>query len=150
MVAHVATFLDPVDGPVLVYVALRDEVALTGLHLADPVLPRLDDGGTMTLHRDDQPRERHRLGIDQPPAGRPEVDPATLAAVVVPGRVFDRDGFRLGRGGGHYDRLLPRLGAGTPVIGVTVASRIVSRLPRDPHDRPMTHLATEHGTIPTS
>ncbi len=150
VVAHLRSFLAPIDGPVLVYVALPDEVALTGLQVADPVLPRLGDEGTMTLHRDDRPRERHRLGIDQPPAGRPEVDPTALAAVVVPGRVFDRRGYRLGRGGGHYDRLLPRLGSGTPVVGVTVRSRIVARLPRDPHDRPMTHLATELGVRSTS
>ena len=134
----------------LVYVALPDEVALAGLQIADPVLPRLGDDGVMTLHRDDRRRERHRLGIDQPAADRPEVDPTELAAVVVPGRAFDRNGYRLGRGGGHYDRLLPRLGAGTPVVGVTVTARIVARLPREAHDRPMTHLATETGVISTT
>ncbi len=129
----------------LIYVGLPDEVPLTGLPVADPVLPRLGDDGVMTLHRDDRSRERHRFGIDQPPAGRPLVDPVELTAVIVPGRVFDRDGFRLGRGGGHYDRLLPLLAGGTPVVGVTVTTRVVDRLPRETHDRPMTHLATEAG-----
>ena len=76
--------------------------------------------------------------------------PADLAAVLVPGRLFDHDGYRLGRGGGHYDRLLPLLRPGTPVIGLTTQARVVERLPREAHDVPMTHLATEQGIIPVS
>ena len=141
--------LAAVDGPVLGYVALRDEVPIDDLAPAVGCLPRLGDDGTMTVHLDDGDRERHRLGMEQPPAGLAVVDPSTLAAVLVPGRVFDRDGFRLGRGGGHYDRLVPRLRPGTMVIGVTTEARIVDRLPREPHDRPMTHLVTEHRVIST-
>ena len=134
----------------LAYLALPDEVAIesTGL-LSRPVLPRLDGDGTMHLHVDDGLHEDHASGIRQPPAGAPEVKPEDLAVVLVPGRVFDRAGYRLGRGGGHYDRLLPRLAPGTPVIGITVEARIVDRLPREPHDRPMTHLVTELGPFST-
>lgn len=149
VVDHLRDLLDGLDGPVLGYVALRDEVPVDAL--APPVLclPRVADDGTMTLHLDTEPRERHQVGIEQPPAGLVAVEPSSLAAVLVPGRVFDRDGYRLGRGGGHYDRLLPRLTPGTSVIGVTTAARVVDRLPREPHDRPMTHLATEQGVIST-
>ena len=73
------------------------------------------------------------------------VDPAALDVLLVPGRAFDRRGIRLGRGGGHYDRILPRLRPGVPAVGVTVEERIVPRLPAEPHDVPMTHLATESG-----
>ncbi len=147
VVAHVQAFLDDRDGPVLTYVALAGEVDVGGLHLVAPVLPRVGDDGTMTLHHDAGRRERHAFGIEQPPAGLAPVDPASLAAVLVPGRVFDRDGFRLGRGGGHYDRLVPLLAPAVPVIGVAVDARIVARLPREPHDRPMSHLATELGVF---
>lgn len=145
VVAHLAAFLADVDGPVLGYLALADEVPIHDLAPRSLTLPRLDEDGTMTLHLDDGRRERHPLGIEQPAIDAPTVDPEELAAVLVPGRVFDRDGFRLGRGGGHYDRLLPRLAPGVPVVGVTVSARMVERLPREPHDVPMTHLATEAG-----
>lgn len=151
VVAHVDEFLAGVDGPVLAYVALPDEIRLDRLDAPPPLtLPRLGDDGAMTLHLDDGVLERHRFGIDQPPAGARVVEPEELSAVLVPGRVFDRDGYRLGRGGGHYDRLLPRLAPGTPIVGVTVEARIVARLPREPHDRPMTHLATERGVFSTN
>lgn len=146
IVAHLDGLLAGVDGPVLAYVALPDEIPLGALD-APPVLvlPRLGDDGAMTLHLDDGVLERHRYGIQQPPAGALAVGPEELSAVLVPGCVFDREGYRLGRGGGHYDRLVPRLAAGVPVIGVTTDDRIVDRLPREPHDRPMTHLVTETG-----
>lgn len=146
IVTHLDRFLAGVDGPVLAYVALPDEIPLGALD-APPilVLPRLGDDGTVTLHLDDGVLERHRYGIHQPPAGSLAVGPEELSAVLVPGRAFDRGGYRLGRGGGHYDRLVPQLAGGVPVIGVTTDDRIVDRLPREPHDRPMTHLVTETG-----
>ena len=148
VVAQLGRFLAGIDGPVLAYVALPDEIVLDGLDLPARWLPRLGADGAMTLHADGGRRERHDLGFEQPPAG-PDVAPEALAAVLVPGRVFDRDGYRLGRGGGHYDRLLPALASGVPVIGVTVTARLVDRIPREPHDIPMTHLATEHGVNST-
>lgn len=150
-VAHLRGFLDgrPDGSLVLGYAALGDEVDIAAL-LGDRVvaLPRLGDDGALTLHLDEGPRERHRFGIDQPPAGLVAVDPTQVDVVLVPGRVFDREGYRLGRGGGHYDRLLPRLRPGTPVVGVTTEARIVDRLPREAHDRPMTHLCTERHLVP--
>ena len=152
VVSHLDALLADHRGPVLGYAALPDEISLAAVQLpGELVLPRLDDDGTMGLRLDDEGRrEHHRLGMQQPPAGAPEVRPGDLTLVLVPGRVFDRAGYRLGRGGGHYDRLLPRLAPGTPVLGVTVGARIVDRLPRQPHDRPMTHLVTEEGVFSTS
>ena len=149
VVDRLEAFLAGLDGPVLGYVALPDEVAITDLRLRAAHLPRLDDDGVMTIHRDHGRRERHRLGVEQPTVDALVVDPRDVAAVLVPGRVFDRAGYRLGRGGGHYDRLLTGLAPGVPVLGVTVAARLVDRLPREPHDIPMSHLATEAGVFST-
>ena len=114
--------------------------------LADVVaLPRMEDDGTVTWRSDEGDRERHDLGFDQPADHLAHVDPFDLDVLLVPGRLFDRHGVRLGRGGGHYDRVLPRLRPGASIIGVTVDQRIVPRLPTERHDRPMTHLATDSG-----
>ena len=43
------------------------------------------------------------------PTGEPVADLSHITLVIVPGRAFDRDGNRMGRGRGFYDRLLPQL-----------------------------------------
>lgn len=50
------------------------------------------------------------------------------------------DVWRLGRGGGFYDRLLPRLTC--PTIGICFSYRVLDALPLDPWDVPLTHLVT--------
>lgn len=149
VVARLAGFLGDRPGVVGAYVALPDEVDLEPLLEAVDAdrfaLPRLGDDGTVTWHVDVGGRELHHLGIAQPGVDAPPVDPAELDVLLVPGRVFDRHGIRLGRGGGHYDRVVPRLRPGVPVVGVTVDERLVPRLPTEAHDAPMTHLATQSG-----
>lgn len=114
--------------------------------LADVVaLPHLEEDGTMGWRSDEGERERNDLGFDQPAEHLPHVDPFDFDVLLVPGRLFDRHGVRLGRGGGHYDRLLSRLRPGAAVVGVTVDERVVPRLPTERHDRAMTHLATQSG-----
>ncbi|WP_436795374.1 5-formyltetrahydrofolate cyclo-ligase [Actinospongicola halichondriae] len=128
--AQVVELLRDVDGLVLGYESLPDEVPL-GVDV--DAIARLDADGRLLLDADGSPLAPHEI-----------------AAVLVPARVFDRNGYRLGRGGGHYDRLLPTLQPGVPVIGITCTARIVDELPREPHDRPMTHLATETTLFSTS
>ena len=49
------------------------------------------------------------LGIPEPISTRPEIAPEEIDWALVPGIAFDSNFFRLGRGAGHYDRLLPKL-----------------------------------------
>lgn len=63
-----------------------------------------------------------------------DLDPTVLDVVVVPGLGFTRDGHRLGQGGGHYDRFLPRLRADCLTIGVAFAEQVVDELPVEDHD----------------
>jgi 5-formyltetrahydrofolate cyclo-ligase len=63
-----------------------------------------------------------------------DLDPALLDVVVVPGLAFTPDGRRLGQGGGHYDRFLPRLRAGCRTVGAAFAEQLLPDLPTEPHD----------------
>jgi 5-formyltetrahydrofolate cyclo-ligase len=72
-----------------------------------------------------------------------DLDPAALDVVVVPGLAFTTDGRRLGQGGGHFDRFLPRLRAECVTIGAAFAEQIVADLPTEPHDVHLTHVATD-------
>lgn len=138
-------------GRVLTYRPIPGEVDLDAL-LGGPwpcAVTRTHAGGLLTVHPADAPVERHRFGFEQPVAGAPEVPPAEITVALVPGVAFDRHGTRLGHGAGHYDRLLPRLAPGIPLVGVTPRALLVAhRLPREPHDVAMTHLATEDGVVP--
>lgn len=72
---------------------------------------------------------------------------AEIDVILVPGLAFTRDGQRLGRGGGFYDRLLAQLPARTMKLGVCFDSQIVERLPSEPHDQRVDAVATEREWI---
>jgi 5-formyltetrahydrofolate cyclo-ligase len=57
--------------------------------------------------------------------------------VLVPALAADRDGHRLGRGGGSYDRALPRVRDGALVIAVVHAEELLASVPVEPHDLPV-------------
>ena len=63
----------------------------------------------------------------------PIVAPETVDLILVPGLAFTRDGHRLGRGRGYYDRLLARLPR-TASIGVCYECQLVEDLPTEAHD----------------
>lgn len=144
-------FLSTVDGQVLAYRALPDEIDLDPLIEGAPgrfAVTRTPDEGPLTIHPADAPTERHRFGFLQPRGDAPVVDDELIGVALVPGLGFDRRGHRLGRGQGHYDRLLARLAPGTVLVGVTSGTAVVEALPAEPHDVAMTHLATEAGVTP--
>ncbi|MDA3039979.1 MAG: 5-formyltetrahydrofolate cyclo-ligase [Actinomycetota bacterium] len=104
-------------------------------------------GHMLTVHPASSPTEEHRYGFRQPVADAPIVRDDHIAIVLVPGLAFDLFGTRLGHGAGYYDRFLARLPDSVLRIGVC-SGYLVNDLPRDAHDVPMTHLATEIGVIP--
>ena len=63
-----------------------------------------------------------------------DLDPVLLDLVVVPGLAFRPDGRRLGQGGGHYDRFLPRLRPDCRTVGAAFAEQLVADVPTEPHD----------------
>jgi len=74
------------------------------------------------------------------------IDPQVL---IVPLVAFDRRGYRLGYGGGFYDRTLEGLRARGPVvaIGFAYAAQEVDRVPTEPTDQPLDLIVTENGII---
>lgn len=82
-----------------------------------------------------------RYGIPCP-ADAAEVEPQL---VLVPLNAFDAAGYRLGYGGGYFDRTLVGLDAIAVGVGFELG-RIASALPQ-PHDRPMDWIVTELGAF---
>ncbi len=70
---------------------------------------------------------------------------ASADAVLVPALAVARDGARLGRGGGSYDRALRRTAAGVPIAALLFAAEVVDALPTDEWDIPVTAVVTPDG-----
>lgn len=82
-----------------------------------------------------------RFGIPAPVPGGPVISKAEIDLVLVPNLLCDRDGYRLGYGGGYYDRWL------ADYNGVTVAlcpkERMTEKLPRETFDIPVQIVISE-------
>jgi len=141
-------------------------------------LPRIG-GGDLVFHRAAESGSqggliRHAYGMLEPAPDAPELRPEDLAArkvlVLVPGLAFDREGGRLGRGKGFYDRFLAALlaakremsaaeagpaakGSGAPgrgllALGVGFACQLADTVPMGTEDFRLHGVATEEGFLP--
>lgn len=130
---------------VLLYVTAFPEEVTTR-----PMLERtLEQGKRLVCPRVDRAAHRLRLfriedleadlkpgmlGIPEPHDGCLEVEPEQIDWVLVPGLAFDARGYRIGRGAGHYDRLLPRLRRTSPRWALAFDCQLVDALPVESHD----------------
>lgn len=100
--------------------------------------------------REQPPFRRSAIGVLEPTG--PRLGPHAVrdaAIVLVPALAVDADGFRLGRGGGFYDRTLALTDTRTTRIAVIYDDELVDALPRGPHDARVTHVLTPaHGLTP--
>lgn len=85
-------------------------------------------------------------GIREPLDDAPEIAPHVL---LVPLLAFDRAGYRLGYGGGFYDRSLAALrDRGTAMaVGVAWAAQEVAAVPHDERDQPLDWVVTEQEAL---
>ena len=116
---------------------------------AGVALPATGAGGRMTMRRwRGEPLAKARWGLREPAADAERVPPSALAAVVLPGLAFGRDGSRLGWGAGFYDRYL----AQTPArrVGVTFHATLADALPAEAHDQTVDVVVTEREAIRTA
>ena len=89
-----------------------------------------------------------RYGIPEP-AGEVRLTDANCEslAVMIPGLVFDGRGYRLGRGGGWYDRALQGLGHRAVCLGLAYEFQVVDRLPEQAWDQKVQFVITESRVI---
>ena len=85
--------------------------------------------------------EAGAYGIREPKKDSIPVTDLTDALILVPALAFDREGHRIGYGGGYYDRYLRRCGA--RAIGVIYEELLADSLPHEPHDISVDAIVTE-------
>jgi 5-formyltetrahydrofolate cyclo-ligase len=89
------------------------------------------------------------LGTSHPPVTAPEVVPVVVLAPLL---AFDGQGYRLGHGGGYYDRTLASLRSRGPVtaVGVGFAVQRTDMVPRTENDQPLDWILTEQALVRVS
>ncbi len=140
------------EAPAIVaYIAIQreiplDEVLAGALRARKALyLPRYTADGVYALAEIHDLQSDLQLGHFRIPEPAPHCPEATAlppeALWLIPGIAFDKQGHRLGRGGGFYDRLLQRYPGGTP-IGVCRDSQILEGIPTEPWDLPVHAILT--------
>ena len=111
-------------------------------------LPRMLPGRAMEVRRyePDRPLVPHPWGIPEPDVGCSLLSPADIDLALVPALCYDRRGFRLGMGGGYYDRWLPGFHGAT--VGLCRTELLQAQLPAEPYDRPVELVITAAGLYP--
>lgn len=112
------------------------------------LLPKITDSahGVMRFLPCRSPEELRPgpMGIMEPDA--PDDADYVPDLIIVPGLAFDMRGWRLGYGGGYYDRFIGAHGQ-IPLIGLCFGFQIVREVPHDIWDRPLYGLCSEKGLI---
>jgi 5-formyltetrahydrofolate cyclo-ligase len=85
---------------------------------------------------------RHRYGMLEPDPATPVISDDQADLIIVPGLAFTRSGFRLGYGGGFYDRLLARREHAL-TLGVCFQALVLDEIPHEHHDVPVDNVVTE-------
>ncbi len=106
-------------------------------------LPVCEKGGFMRFVEYTGRMKPGLLGISEPEGGS-EMIPPPDSVMIVPAVAFDETGYRLGQGGGYYDRYL----AANEVfaVGIGREALLLDRAPREEHDLPVNVLVTEEKT----
>jgi 5-formyltetrahydrofolate cyclo-ligase len=109
------------------------------------VCPRVVRGESrLALHEIRSPAVDFRpgvRGIPEPAADRQEVQATEIDWALVPGLGYDPRCYRIGRGAGHYDRLLPTLRPDAPRWSLCLTGQWEPELPVEPHDQPLDGVA---------
>jgi 5-formyltetrahydrofolate cyclo-ligase len=132
---------DEIDGRTLL-----ERLAALGHSLALPVVVAPDQALVFRRWTPGEALEQGPFATRHPAATAPAVVPGL---VLVPLLAFDGEGFRLGYGGGYYDRTLALLrGAGrVTALGLAYASQRVPSVPHDGHDQRLDGVVTEEGLM---
>lgn len=90
-----------------------------------------------------------RFNILEPKADKiREASKDDLDLIIVPGLVFDKKGYRIGYGGGYYDKFMASMKKNTKKLGISFNFQLINdKLPKDEFDIPVNYILTEKGII---
>lgn len=144
-------------GAVLGFFSMRDEVAMEdilrrllelGKRVALPLVtgPGRMEAVELKTFADLAPGDFNIPTVRE--AAREIIPPEELDCVIVPAVAFSEDGYRLGMGGGFYDRYLARAGNASRLAAVFDCQIFPGEdFPREEHDQQVDAVFTENNTL---
>ncbi len=115
------------------------------------ILPRVKkEGYALLLYEIKDHGELVPGYMDIPEPSVPEerrFDGELLDLIVMPGVAFDREGGRLGYGGGYYDRFIASLDRRPPLVALAYEEQIIDRVPLGDHDIRVDTIITDERVI---
>lgn len=140
---------------ILTYMPMRSEVNLSLLLDRHPqkhwILPRIlpEENHRMVFHPYKGSRLiRHSFGMAEPAPDSMVIPSGEIELALVPGLGFDRRGWRLGYGGGYYDRFLKEFNGRS--AGIVFQALLLDNVPHSLLDVPMHWIVTEDELFVTS
>jgi 5-formyltetrahydrofolate cyclo-ligase len=140
--AKTVLFYASFDGEVETFEMIKQAVQLGKIIALPTVIRQAQKLIATVISNPETDLEKGPHGILQAKPGRTTLEPDDLDLAIVPGVAFDRNNYRLGRGGGFYDRFLVTLPERIPTIGLAFDFQIVDTLPREDHDKAVSHVLT--------
>ena len=75
------------------------------------------------------------------------INPSTIDLILVPGLIFAENGYRIGYGGGYYDRFLSKLNHKVTKLGICFDLQVENTVPTNQYDIPVDFILTEKRLI---
>lgn len=122
---------------------LAETLIQRGWRLALPHTEAFDAPMTFRAWAPGEPLAADLMGVAAPLASAPEIAPDVVIAPLI---AFDRQGGRLGQGGGYYDRTLDALrakGHAPAFVGLAFSIQEVDHVPMESHDQRLDGILTE-------
>lgn len=91
--------------------------------------------------------ESGAYGIPEPRPGLPGIETGEIDLILVPGVGFDLDGYRIGFGGGYYDRFFRTIRRRTVKVGLAFDFQVRRTVHPDSHDRGVNYIVTPTRTL---
>jgi 5-formyltetrahydrofolate cyclo-ligase len=135
---------------ILSYLSFKNEPDLSYLHQQEEYiwgLPRCQ-GKSLIWHQyqGEDDLDLGVYGIREPRIDAPTISPEQVDLILVPAVACDRLGYRLGYGGGYYDRLLSKPEwQNIPTVGIVFNFAYVAQLERQLWDQPLNYICTDLG-----